>query len=65
MGCDYADVRQVVEQVDYVVDIKRKRERNEPALNPCPAPSETQSPAPRWKAERALARLAKRDRSTR
>ena len=59
-GYDYDDVRQLVDQAGYVAHIKRKRKRGQPALDPCPAPGETQYPARPWVVERTLGWLAKR-----
>jgi putative transposase len=59
-GYAYTDVRQFVEQAGYIVHIKHKRKRGEPALEECPIPGETRYPARRWVVERTLAWLTKR-----
>lgn len=57
-GYDFADVRQVVTQANYVSHIKRRRRRGEP--EPCPIPGEYQYPARRWVVERTFGWLTKR-----
>jgi putative transposase len=57
-GYDFADVRTIVEQANYVQHIKRRRRRGEP--EPCPIPGEHRYPARRWVVERTLAWLTKR-----
>ena len=59
-GYDYDDVHQFVEQERYLVHIKHRRRRNEPAIETCPVPGQTQYPARRWVVERTLGWLAKR-----
>lgn len=59
-GYDFADVHQFVEQERYVAHIKHRRRRNEPLLENCPIPGETQFPARRWVVERTFGWLAKR-----
>jgi hypothetical protein len=51
-GYDYPDVHQFVEQERYIAHIKHRRRRNEPLLEYCPVPGETQFPARRWVVER-------------
>ena len=59
-GYDFADVHQFVEQERYVAHIKHRRRRNEPLLESCPIPGETQFPARRWVVERTFGWLSKR-----
>lgn len=59
-GYDVVDVRHVVEHARYIVHIKHKRKRGEPAVEECPIPGETRFPARRWVVERTLGWLAKR-----
>ncbi len=59
-GYDYTDVHQFVEQERYIAHIKHRRRRNEPLIEHCPIPGETQFPARRWVVERTLGWLAKR-----
>lgn len=59
-GYDYADVHEFVEQERYIAHIKHRRRRNEPLLEACPVPGETQFPARRWVVERTFGWLAKR-----
>jgi putative transposase len=59
-GYDFPDVHQFIEQERYVAHIKHRRRRNEPVIEPCPIPGETQFPARRWVIERTLGWLAKR-----
>lgn len=59
-GYDYPDVHRFVEMKRYIVHIKHRRRRGEPAVDDCPVPGETQFPARRWVVERTLGWLAKR-----
>jgi len=59
-GYDFPDVHQFIEQERYVAHIKHRRRRNEPVIQQCPIPGETQFPARRWVVERTLGWLAKR-----
>ena len=59
-GYDFADVHQFVQQERYVAHIKHRRRRNEPVIEDCPIPGETQFPARRWVVERTFGWLAKR-----
>jgi len=59
-GYDFADVHNFVEQERYVAHIKHRRRRNEPLIEYCPVPGETQFPARRWVVERTFGWLAKR-----
>jgi len=59
-GYDYPDVHEFVEQERYIAHIKHRRRRNEPLLDYCFVPGETQFPARRWVVERTFAWLAKR-----
>jgi len=59
-GYDYPDVHDFVEQERYIAHIKHRRRRNEPLLEYCPVPGETQFPARRWVVERTFGWLAKR-----
>ncbi len=59
-GYDYDDVHQVLEQLQYVSHIKRRRRRNEPKVDECPIPGELCYPARRWVVERTLGWLSKR-----
>jgi transposase len=59
-GYDFEDVHRFVAQEHYVAHIKHRRRRNEPLLESCPVPGETQFPARRWVVERTLGWLAKR-----
>src|SRR5258707_10560910 len=59
-GYDYPDVHEFVEQERYIAHIKHRRRRNEPFLEACPVPGETQFPARRWVVERTFSWLAKR-----
>lgn len=59
-GYDYAEVHTFVETERYIVHIKHRRRRDEPIVEACPIPGETQFPARRWVVERTLAWLTKR-----
>lgn len=59
-GYDFPDVHRFLEQERYVAHIKHRRRRNEPVIQACPIPGETQFPARRWVVERTLGWLAKR-----
>jgi len=59
-GYDFPDVHQFVEQERYIAHIKHRRRRNEPLIEACPIPGETQFPARRWVVERTFSWLAKR-----
>jgi putative transposase len=59
-GYDYDDVHKFVKKKHYISHIKHRRRRNEPKIEECPIPGETQYPARRWVVERTLGWLAKR-----
>jgi putative transposase len=59
-GYDAQDVKAFLALEHYVAHIKHRRRRNEPKVELCPIPGETQHPARRWVVERTFSWLAKR-----
>ena len=47
-GYDFEDVHQFVRQQSYIPHIKHRRLRDEPNVEECPIPGETQFPPRRW-----------------
>jgi putative transposase len=57
---DFEDVHQFVRRHGYIPHIKHRQLRNEPKVEDCPIPGETQFPPRRWVVEQTLGWLAKR-----